>query len=66
MIERLLWACRAPEVLTLHLKRFQQDLSGRLRKIDGPVPFPGALDLSPYCDPEVTFSCTQTRAQQLP
>ena len=47
-------------MLTLHLKRFQQDLSGRLRKIDGPVPFPKALDMSPYCDPEVTFCCTQT------
>ncbi len=45
---------RAPETLLLHLKRFQQDLSGRLRKIDGPVPFPPELDLSPFCDPEVS------------
>lgn len=40
-------------MLTLHLKRFQQELSGRLRKIDGPVPFPKELDMSPFCDPEV-------------
>ena len=38
----------------LHLKRFQQDLSGRLRKINGPMPFPRELDLSPFCDPEVS------------
>ena len=38
----------------LHLKRFQQDLRGRLRKIDGPVPFPRELDLSSFCDPEVS------------
>ena len=44
---------RAPEVLTLHLKRFQQDLSGSLRKINGPVPFPQELDLSPFCAAEV-------------
>ena len=43
-------------MLTLHLKRFQQDLSGRLRKIDGPVPFPRKLDLSPFCDPEVKLA----------
>ena len=45
---------RAPEALMLHLKRFQQDLRGRLRKIDGPMPFPRELDLSPFCDPEVS------------
>ena len=40
-------------MLTLHLKRFQQDLSGRLRKINGPVPLPQELDISPFCDAEV-------------
>lgn len=40
-------------MLTLHLKRFQQDLSGRLRKINGSVPFPQELDLTPFCAAEV-------------
>ena len=37
-----------PPVLTLHLKRFQQTLSG-LRKIDIHVTFPLTLDLMSYC-----------------
>ncbi len=45
---------RAPEVLTLHLKRFQQDMRGRLRKISGSIPFPADLDITPFCDPKVT------------
>ncbi|KAK9916670.1 hypothetical protein WJX75_005528 [Coccomyxa subellipsoidea] len=43
---------RAPEVLTLHLKRFQQDMRGRCGKINGAVPFPADLDITPYCDPK--------------
>ena len=35
----------------VHLKRFQQDLRGRLRKIDGPIPFDFRLELRPFCDP---------------
>lgn len=47
---------RAPEVLTLHLKRFQQDMRGRLRKISGSIPFPADLDITPFCDPKVAHS----------
>jgi hypothetical protein len=47
---------RAPEVLTLHLKRFQQDMRGRCGKINGAVPFPADLDITPYCDPKVIKS----------
>lgn len=47
---------RAPEVLTLHLKRFQQDMRGRLAKIKGRVPFPADLDITPFCDPKVPIS----------
>uniref|UniRef100_A0A061RH62 Ubiquitin carboxyl-terminal hydrolase 16/45 n=1 Tax=Tetraselmis sp. GSL018 TaxID=582737 RepID=A0A061RH62_9CHLO len=42
---------RAPELLMVHLKRFQQDTRGRLQKINGPVPFDFVLDVSAYCDP---------------
>ena len=39
---------RAPEVLTLHLKRFQYTTQSR-RKIDAPITFPlTGLDLLPY------------------
>jgi ubiquitin carboxyl-terminal hydrolase 16/45 len=40
-------------VLTLHLKRFQQDMRGRLQKIRGRIPFPADLDIHPFCDPKV-------------
>eukprot|EP00891_Asterochloris_glomerata_P003980 jgi/Astpho2/3980/fgenesh1_pg.00063_%23_38_t len=43
---------RAPPLLAVHLKRFQQDLRGRLSKIRGPVPFPFTLDISSVCDPK--------------
>jgi ubiquitin carboxyl-terminal hydrolase 16/45 len=43
---------RAPDLLTVHLKRFHQDVRGRLQKIDGGVPFDFDLDLSTFCDPE--------------
>mmetsp|Transcript_33947 Transcript_33947/g.96181 ORF Transcript_33947/g.96181 Transcript_33947/m.96181 type:complete len:1242 (+) Transcript_33947:377-4102(+) len=42
---------RAPEVLTVHLKRFHQDMRGRLQKISGALPFDFDLDLAPFCDP---------------
>ena len=45
--------CRFPPLLTVHVKRFQQDMRGRLSKIEGAVPFPLALDLSSFCDPQV-------------
>ena len=37
----------------MHVKRFQQDMRGRLSKIDGAVPFPIHLNLTPFCDPKV-------------
>ena len=33
----------------------------RLRKINGAVPFPRALDLTPFCDPKVRAPCTAYR-----
>ncbi|KAJ3085102.1 Ubiquitin carboxyl-terminal hydrolase 16 [Quaeritorhiza haematococci] len=46
----LLYSC--PEVLVLHLKRFQQvGLSGKLRKVDEWVKFDQYLDLTPYMAP---------------
>lgn len=36
------------QVLMLHLKRFQQDLRGRLSKVDAFVPFDLLLDLAPF------------------
>ena len=44
---------RCPPLLTVHVKRFQQDMRGRLSKIEGAVPFPLTLDLSSFCDPQV-------------
>ncbi len=37
-----------PAVLTIHLKRFQQTLCGRLRKVSRHVQFPSQLDLGPF------------------
>ena len=39
---------RPPEVLTLHLKRFEQD-DYRLRKVNKHVQFEDMLDLAPFC-----------------
>ena len=44
---------RCPPLLTVHVKRFQQDMRGRLSKIDGAVPFPINLNLAPFCDSKV-------------
>ena len=44
-------------MLTCHLKRFQQDARGRLRKIQGGIPFARELDLAQYCDPKVRPPC---------
>ncbi|XP_057831343.1 ubiquitin carboxyl-terminal hydrolase 2 isoform X1 [Cryptomeria japonica] len=45
---------KAPNVLIVHLKRFTQDLRGRLSKLSGHVTFQDKLDLSPYLDPKCT------------
>eukprot|EP01018_Ginkgo_biloba_P037597 Gb_05130 [translate_table: standard] len=42
---------KAPLVLTIHLKRFTQDLRGRLSKLSGHVSFQDRLDLRPFLDP---------------
>lgn len=42
---------KAPPILTVHLKRFAQDIRGRLNKLSGHVTFPEVLDLRPFLDP---------------
>lgn len=42
---------KAPPILTVHLKRFAQDMRGRLSKLSGHVAFPEILDLRPFLDP---------------
>ncbi|CDY15525.1 BnaA08g28090D [Brassica napus] len=41
---------KAPPVLTIHLKRFSQDLRGRLSKLNGHVSFKEVIDLRQYMD----------------
>lgn len=41
---------KAPPVLTVHLKRFAQDMHGRLSKLGGHVAFSEQLDLGPFMD----------------
>lgn len=41
---------KAPLVLTIHLKRFSQDIRGRLSKLSGHVTFQERLDLRPFLD----------------
>ena len=56
-----LWS--APEILILHLKRFQYTTQSR-RKIDAPVAFPLAnLDLSPYLIHQQVYGLTMHRVQ---
>ncbi|XP_057841225.2 ubiquitin carboxyl-terminal hydrolase 2 isoform X2 [Cryptomeria japonica] len=42
---------KAPSVLVIQLKRFTQDLWGRLSKLSGHVTFQERLDIRPYLDP---------------
>lgn len=49
------YACRAPKLLTVHLKRFRHDGRGRLSKVRGHIGFDFELDLTPFCDPQVNF-----------
>ncbi|CAK9201996.1 unnamed protein product [Sphagnum troendelagicum] len=41
---------KAPPILTVHLKRFAQDMRGRLSKLSGHVTFHEWLDISPFMD----------------
>ncbi|KAH7442869.1 hypothetical protein KP509_02G005200 [Ceratopteris richardii] len=43
--------CKVPNVLTVHLKRFAQDVRGRLSKLSGHVSFSEYLNLQPFLDP---------------
>ncbi|XP_039015578.1 ubiquitin carboxyl-terminal hydrolase 2-like, partial [Hibiscus syriacus] len=42
---------KAPPILTIHLKRFCQDVRGRLSKLNGHVNFRETINLRPYVDP---------------
>ncbi|XP_057835607.1 ubiquitin carboxyl-terminal hydrolase 2 isoform X2 [Cryptomeria japonica] len=48
---KVLLISKAPLVLTIHLKRFGQDMLGRLSKLSGHVTFHNKLDLRPFLDP---------------
>ncbi|CAM6121454.1 unnamed protein product [Calypogeia fissa] len=49
---------RAPPVLTIQLKRFAQDMRGRLSKLSGHIAFQELLDLHPFLDQRyVDFDC---------
>lgn len=41
---------KAPQILTIHLKRFSQDARGRLSKLNGHVAFREIVDIKPYMD----------------
>ncbi|XP_038989738.1 ubiquitin carboxyl-terminal hydrolase 1-like [Phoenix dactylifera] len=41
---------KAPPILTIHLKRFNQDANGHLNKLRGHVSFQEILDIRPYMD----------------
>ncbi|KAI5061326.1 hypothetical protein GOP47_0023831 [Adiantum capillus-veneris] len=43
--------CKVPLVLTVHLKRFAQDVRGRLNKLSGHVAFSEYLNLRSFLDP---------------
>jgi hypothetical protein len=46
---------KAPPILTVHLKRFAQDMRGRLSKLSGHVTFHEWLDISPFMDQRCVF-----------
>jgi len=46
---------KAPPILTVHLKRFAQDMRGRLSKLSGHVRFHELLDISPFMDQRCVF-----------
>ncbi|XP_044479337.1 ubiquitin carboxyl-terminal hydrolase 2-like [Mangifera indica] len=45
---------KAPPILTVHLKRFNQDARGRLSKLNGHVNFSEVINLRQYMDPRCT------------
>jgi len=50
--DKALRVARPPKVLTVHLKRFQQNFNGRLTKTSKDVEFGNILDITPYCTEE--------------
>ncbi|KAJ8530744.1 hypothetical protein K7X08_023625 [Anisodus acutangulus] len=42
---------KAPPILTIHLKRFSQDVRGRLSKLSGHVNFRDTIDITTFVDP---------------
>jgi ubiquitin C-terminal hydrolase len=44
---------RAPPVLVLHLKRFHQNETGQVAKLDQFLSYPEVLDLTPFCSASV-------------
>lgn len=53
-----------PAVLILHLKRFQVDPRGMLRKITKEVTFPSILDIAPFCGSKVKTLPNVKRGQK--
>lgn len=45
---------RPPQLLTLHLKRFCQDMRGRLAKVSGHIAFSFDLDITAFCARQVS------------
>jgi len=50
--DKALRIARPPKVLTVHLKRFQQNFNGRLTKTSKDVEFSRVLDITHYCTEE--------------
>lgn len=57
---------RAPQVLTVHLKRFNQDARGRLSKLRGHVNFEEMLDLTPFVHPRYVYNSLRQVLQGRP
>ena len=58
--------CRAPQLLTIHLKRFRQDARGRLVKVSGHIAFDLDLDMTSFCNPQACLTQRSLAAAQGP
>ncbi|CAH1273507.1 USP1 [Branchiostoma lanceolatum] len=47
--ERKLYFAKLPKILTLHLKRFEYNLTGNMKKIHAPILTPSHLKLDSFC-----------------
>jgi len=52
MADKVLRIARPPIILTVHLKRFQQNFKGKPTKTSKDVDFDWVLDITPYCTEE--------------